>query len=333
VGMSLAASFWLVLLGGFGLSALATGWMARFAGRLGLVHAPNHRSSHSSPTPHGGGAGIVLAGTAVAMWVRAANAPEWLLPVIVLALLIAAIGLWDDLRPMPVLPRLVTHFLACLGALLFIHGAAAPVLSVALVLVGVWWLNLFNFMDGIDGLAGSEALFMLFAASILAAGFAPSVVLNPAWQWMFLSGGAIAGFLVWNWPPAKIFMGDVGSTYLGFVLFVFGIVSTFEGWLSFPVWLILGALFVADATITVLRRILRGERWMEAHRQHAYQRLSRRWNSHRAVTWLAIVTNLAYLLPLAFAAMRWPDLAWVAAGVAYLPLALIMAIWAPKGVD
>jgi Fuc2NAc and GlcNAc transferase len=193
-----------------------------------------------------------------------------------------------------------------------------------LLFAGVWWINLFNFMDGIDGIAASQAVFMLVAAAVLGVWFHPGVADVSGWLWMLAVAAATLGFLRFNWPPARIFMGDVGSTYLAFMIFALALLSVREGWLTYPVWLVLGAVFVSDASVTLLRRMLAGERWFEAHRSHAYQRLSRRWGSHRRVTLLSISFNLLLLAPLAWTCLAWPRWAWVCVVLTYTPLAAAM---------
>jgi Fuc2NAc and GlcNAc transferase len=141
---------------------------------------------------------------------------------------------------------------------------------------------------------------------------------------------ASAGFLIWNWPPAKIFMGDVGSGYLGYVIAVLAMAATRDNPAAVWVWLILGGVFFVDATVTLARRSLLGERLDEAHRSHAYQWLARRWRSHRRVTLSVLAVNVFWLLPAAWLAMRYPRAAlWSLAG-AFAPL-IILAIAAGAG--
>lgn len=294
--------------------------IARHGAALGLVEIPNERSSHVRPTPRGGGAGVVLAGALAGGALLGAGAGGGFWFVLAVALAFAALGLWDDLRGLPVGLRLVAQFA---GIAMLLAASPAPVTlpAFAILLVGgVWWVNLFNFMDGIDGLAATQALTMLLGAAGLAAWLHPDVVGNPEWVWMLAVAGAVAGFLALNWPPARIFMGDVGSLFLGFVLFGCAWVSVGQGWMSWPAWLILGAAFIADATVTLLRRVQRGDRWMQPHRLHGYQRLARRWRSHRAVTLLFAGINLGILLPLAACALRYPAWGWGLACLAGLSL-------------
>jgi len=199
-----------------------------------------------------------------------------------------------------------------------------------LFFVGAWWINLFNFMDGIDGIAGMQAVFMLLGGAGLAAWANPAAFTSPVWMLMLCVAVATMGFLLLNWPPAKIFMGDVGSTWLGFMIFALALLSIQAGWLSYAAWLVLTAVFVTDATVTLLTRMARGERWYEAHRSHAYQRLSRRWHGdrkagHRSVTLLVTTINLLWLAPWAWACLLWPQwaLGWVL--FAYAPLVVGVA--------
>lgn len=323
----------------FGLLALALAavsgvvadWVRRHADRLGLLHHPNQRSSHARLTPHGGGIGIVLGGTLAGLvlaWGEPMGAQVG--PVLWLSLVIGFVGLWDDVQPAPARWRLLVQFLACSGALVGLGtvGDGAVGLLI-LVLAAMWWINLFNFMDGIDGLAGMQAVFMLIAGAVLMMHFTPEATGQVTWRWVVLLSAASTGFLWLNWPPAKIFMGDVGSTYLGFLLFFLGWMTVDAGLIRYSTWMTLGALFVCDATSTLLVRVCRGERWFEAHRSHVYQLLARHWHSHRSVTLLALAINLAVMAPAAWSTMRWPEWEWWVVGIVYSLsfLLLIAARW------
>jgi Fuc2NAc and GlcNAc transferase len=182
-------------------------------------------------------------------------------------------------------------------------------------------------MDGIDGIAASQAIFMAGAGGALAllAGLSNA---TPAVGLIFAA--VSLGFLVWNWPPARIFMGDVGSGYLGFALAVIGLASMREHGVMLPVWLILSSVFLIDATVTLLRRLARRERVYEAHRSHAYQWQARRWNSHLRVTVACWLLNLLWLAPWAWLCVRFPALgAWFVAG-AWTPL-IVLAVACGSG--
>jgi len=192
--------------------------------------------------------------------------------------------------------------------------------SILAFLGGVWMINLYNFMDGIDGLAAAQAIYMLGFACLAGVAFQGDAAFAQVGPWMLAVAGASAGFLWHNWAPARIFMGDIGSTFLAFTILALACLTLRAGWLSLPFWLILGALFISDATVTLLRRMTTGQAWLEAHRSHAYQRLSRRWGSHGRTSMLAIAINLAWLAPLAWLAMARPQWAPALVVLAYLPL-------------
>lgn len=330
----------LTLLGVAAVVAFAvTALMRRNARRLGTIQAPNERSSHTTPTPSGGGIGIVAGGTvataaliAPAAWPLGAGA--------IAALGVAAIGFVDDRTPLPARVRLTAQLLLValtialtvpLDGLASKVGLPLPALLVAAIalVVAVYWINLFNFMDGIDGIAGSQAIFMCCAAALVMVLGAPDAAGTLPF-WMLLTvAAATAGFLILNWPPARIFMGDAGSTYLGFMIVLLGLVTIANGTVSLAQWSILAAAFVTDATVTLARRLAQRERVFEAHRRHAYQHLSRRWKSHRRVTASFIAVNLVWLLPLSWVSAM-PGWTWPALALAYLPL-IAVAVLAGAG--
>lgn len=310
-------------------------WVRHRAEALRLVQAPNHRSSHVQPTPNGGGLGIVVAGSLAG--VGLGHFSGWTISWFVLGLgaLLAAAGLRDDIQHLPARVRFGVHVAVCTG-LLFALGDLPSisfrlglqfemggwVLSGLLLLAGVWWINLFNFMDGIDGIAGVQAVFMLLGGAALAAWANANVISSPVWMLMLCVAAATVGFLLLNWPPAKIFMGDVGSTWLAFIVFALALLSVQADWLSYATWLVLAAVFVTDATVTLITRVLGGERWYEAHRNHSYQKLARRSSGHRPVMLLAVAINVLWLAPLAWACAAWPlwTFWWVL--LAYAPLVI-----------
>jgi Fuc2NAc and GlcNAc transferase len=246
-------------------------------------------------------------------------------------LVVAAVGLLDDRRPLPPALRLVAHLGAALWGLVWVGGlptlrlgdhliSLGPAGIVVGALVIMWVLNLFNFMDGIDGIAASEATFIAWAGAALS-GIAAAAGGASAAAWIF--GGVCLGFLPWNWPPARIFMGDVGSGYLGFVVSLLALLASRGRPAELWVWLILGGVFFVDATVTLVRRLLRGEPVQQAHRAHAYQWLARRWQSHLKVTLAVQAVNLFWLLPCAIAATLYPVAAAAVAALALAPLAAL----------
>jgi Fuc2NAc and GlcNAc transferase len=321
-------------------AAVALAWLLTCVARsraiaLRMLDVPNARSSHGTPMPRGGG--LAVAGTATVGFVVLATSNQLevsLLSALLGGIPIAVIGFADDLRPVRAFVRLAVHATAALWAIGWLGGLRElPVggwvlpLGVAGYAVSalaiIWSVNLFNFMDGIDGIAGSEGAFVAWAASALMISMGASSGIAAA---ALLLGAACIGFLWWNWPPAKIFMGDVGSGYLGYVMAVLALAAARDNPEALWVWLILGGVFFVDATVTLIRRLIRGERVYEAHRTHAYQWLARRWGSHGRVTVAVLLTNVFWLLPCAtFATLR-PSLAAVTTLVALAPLVAIAIV-------
>jgi len=327
-------TYWLLLPVVAGLSLVLTGGLRRYALARSLVDIPNARSSHSVPTPRGGGVAIVASFLLALPWLAVAGLASWRL---VWALLgagtgSALLGFLDDHGHVAARWRLLGHFAAA-GWALFWLGGLPPVMVLGHTLdlgwVGhglavvylVWLLNLYNFMDGIDGIASVEAICVCLGAAALYAlpGTAGGGQAVDLWLPLLLAC-AVAGFLAWNFPPARIFMGDAGSGFLGVTL---GILSLQAAWTAPQLlwsWVILLGVFVMDATFTLLHRLLRGDKVYQAHRSHAYQHATRQFGRHLPVTLTVAAINLCWLLPIAL---------WVASGrvdgvvglsVAYAPL-------------
>lgn len=322
------------------LAFLLTGIMRKLALSHGVLDVPNERSSHSTPTPRGGGVAIVLAtiATSVALAWRGVLDIELFLALTGGGIIVALVGFLDDRRQLSARIRLAAHLAAAVWALACMGGLPPLRYGDQLVSFGwqgyvigalgiAWTLNLFNFMDGVDGIAASEAVFIAWGGALLPLGAGSSAAV-PA---MALAFGAVCcGFLLWNWPPARIFMGDVGSGYVGYVIVVLALAAARENPAALLVWLILGGVFFSDATVTLLRRLARRERVFEAHRTHAYQWLSRRWGSHRSVTVAVAIVNLAWLLPCAWLATVHPSLArWIV--IASLAPLAVLALMAGAG--
>jgi Fuc2NAc and GlcNAc transferase len=310
------------------VSFVLTGRVRRYAQER-LLDVPNARSSHSEPTPRGGGLAVVLAfAPAVAVLFRVGGISFGDMMALSGGLAVAGIGFWDDHRHVPAGWRMAAHFAAAAWALCWLGGISQLAMDGQYLVLGwlgsaiavifiVWMLNLFNFMDGIDGIAGAETVFVATAAAGL-------LLLGPGEGRHALPLGvlafAVAGFLIWNWPPAKIFMGDVGSGYLGFLLGVFAVLTAITRELSLVVWLILSGVFFVDATFTLLRRISSGQRWYDAHRSHAYQRAAVLLAGHKRVTLGVLLIDGFWLLPWGCAAVFWPHLELWFLLVAYMPL-------------
>ncbi|HYD64424.1 glycosyltransferase family 4 protein [Azospirillum sp.] len=305
-------------------SWLLVGRVLAYLRHRAILDHPNDRSSHTIPTPRGGGWGVMLtvlpAWALVGVWT---GNPVQVVPVLAAAAALMAISWIDDRRGLGAGPRFLTQ-VAAVAVGLAALPADQPVLQGWLPLwldralagfAWLWFVNLFNFMDGIDGLAGSEAATVGGGLALVAA----LAGLDPALGLYGLAvAGAALGFLGWNWHPAKVFMGDVGSVPLGYLL----------GWLLLGVaahgyWaaaLLVPLYFLADATITLLRRASEGKKVWQAHREHFYQKATQRGRTHAQVV-LAVLAANAALVALAAASL---EVGWatVPAGAAVVLLLL-----------
>lgn len=316
----------------FILSLLMTAGIRRYALARSVMDVPNARSSHTVPTPRGGGVAIVLTFLLATVGLMLAGAVD---SHVLVALggggaLIAIVGFMDDHGHIPARWRLLGHFIAAAWMLGWLGGLPPFTIfglgldlgwggSMLAAVYLVWLLNLYNFMDGIDGIASIEAISVCVGVAVLysLSGLEQYAVLPT------VLAAAVAGFLVWNFPPAKIFMGDAGSGFLGIVL---GGLSLQAAWISPELlwcWLILLGVFIVDATFTLIRRLLRGDKVYEAHRSHAYQFASRTFGRHLPVTLAVAVLNLCWLLPIAFCVARLGLDGAVGVVLAYIPLVLL----------
>ena len=301
------------------IAALAARGAIAYAHRRGMLDQPGQRRSHTLPTPRGGGIGIVLACLIVLPGILCSLPGPWdaeTIACLELALvLVAAIGWWDDHRPLRQWPRLGVQLAATalFSAALLAGGNLAWAWLPLLVLAGAWSINLHNFMDGIDALLAQQGIFVAAGLGCLAASAGQPALAGAG----FTTAAACLGFWFYNRPPARIFMGDVGSGSVGFLLFALSaMLWRIEPALLWPA-LILGSGFVADASLTLLNRFLRGRRWYAPHREHLYQWLVRSGGTHaRAAAWY-LGWNLLVAAPAAVAARQHPAMALPACAVVY----------------
>lgn len=316
------------------IAAFILTWvLRRYALVSSLMDIPNERSSHSVPTPRGGGVAIVLSFLAV---LPLLGVLQWLPWSFVIGIVgagagVAVLGFLDDHGHIAARWRLLGHFASAAWALYWL-GGLPPLLvlgySFDLGVIGhvlaavyiVWLLNLYNFMDGIDGIASIEAICVCFGGALLYLLLGASTLVLVS----VLLAAAVAGFLCWNFPPARIFMGDAGSGFLGLILAVLSLQAAwFKAELLWS-WVILLGVFVVDATFTLLRRLLRGDKVYEAHRSHAYQYASRQYAAHRPVTLAVMLINLIWLLPMALlVGLGYLD-GLLGVLIAYIPLVLLV---------
>lgn len=314
------------------LATIGAGVVRRYALRSQLLALPGARSSHALPTPTGGGAGLVCA-LLLLTWAPGLPAPLPVWWVVVAApgvAVLAVVGWVDDRRNTPWRIRLAVQFLVslaliswwCLQKPGWEVWAGWPARGVdALALGGmVWIMNAWNFMDGSDGMAGSQGLFSalalawLFAVAGDTAGTALAVVL----------AGACAGFLVWNLPTAKLFLGDTGSVPLGFAVAALLGSGLISGAVPLAAAPLVMAPFMIDAGMTLLTRVMRGERWYTAHRQHLYQRLIAHGWPHGRVLLLYQGVNVLIMAPAIVITTNNPNWAWPLAGMG---IALLTVAW------
>ena len=270
------------------VSLVLAGLLRRWLMARQILDRPNERSAHSIPVPRGGGLAIL-----------AVLLPGWaflepaLWPLLLAAILLAAAGWWDDLRGLGPWPKLAVQILAVALGLYetgpLTRGFLPLPIDLALTgLAWLWFVNLFNFMDGIDGIASVEAITIGLGLTIIGLWFATYADLAALSTCLV---GAVLGFLYWNWHPAKLFLGDVGSQALGFLLGFLLLRTAAQG--AWAAAFILPLYFLADASWTLARRLLAGENIMAAHAQHIYQQAVRLGRNHGQVATSVLIANLA----------------------------------------
>jgi Fuc2NAc and GlcNAc transferase len=316
----------------FILTLLFTGYMRHYALKKNIIDTPNERSSHSVPTPRGGGVAVVCSYLlALAVLIYTQQLSVYIgLTLIVAGFVVALLGFLDDHGHINSMLRLAIHFLVAIGVVISLGGFAEVtvfngvqlgfIANIIAVLFLVWLLNLYNFMDGINGIASVEAITITVSMAILY--FILNISLNSESLW--LMAACVFGFLLWNFPKAKIFMGDACSGFLGLTLGILALIALKENLALFCAWIICMGVFVVDATYTLIKRVLSGYKMYDAHRSHSYQILSRRWGSHTPVTLIVAAINIFWLFPIAYMTViqQWayPELAVL---IAYLPLVLL----------
>lgn len=321
-----------LLLAVFILTWVLTWGLRRYALAKHVLDVPNSRSAHTEPTPRGGGLGFVAAVLLVVPYLGYLGflVPSGSLALVCGGVFIASLGFLDDHGHVGTAWRLLGHAVAAVAALYWVRGlppldvlgwALNPgVLSYGLALFYlVWLLNLYNFMDGIDGLAGIEALSVCVGMAIL---YGLTGDLGLLVVPLILAAGAL-GFLCWNFPVARIFMGDAGSGFLGFIFGVLSIQAAHVNPAFFWSWLILLGVFIVDASVTLMWRCVYREKIYQAHATHAYQHASRRVGRHDWVTLGVLLINILWLFPIAgCVALGYLQGFWGVI-VAYIPLILL----------
>jgi Fuc2NAc and GlcNAc transferase len=326
------AIFAVVVFVGFVLTLL----IQKSALRTNRLDIPNERSSHTSPTPRGAGLAVVVAFLLglVALLVDKSISDDVFLAIALPGLIVAIIGLLDDRgRLTSAKWRLVGHFVCALLAVWLVGGLPELPLANATIDFGlagditavvylVWMLNLFNFMDGIDLITGVQTVTTSAGIAMLLLASTES----DFWKVFVVITASILGFLFFNLPPAKIFLGDVGSGFIGFITAVISLAIAKDEPLVAWAMIILLGVFVTDATVTLLRRLLSREHVYVAHRTHAYQHLSKKLNRHLPVSLGVGAINLLFLLPIAWLVAESKIIPIFGLLIAYAPLVIVAAL-------
>lgn len=301
---------------------------------------PNERSSHKNPTPRGGGVAVVAAFLfgLLALLIRRDIDAESFYAIVLPGALVAIIGYLDDLgRVTAARLRLIGHFVAALIAIYILGGLPPmPLFSATLdiglvgniiaVLFLVWMLNLFNFMDGIDSITGIEALTSCLILTI----FLINKSDTELWRVPALLCAAVIGFLYFNWPPAKIFLGDIGSGFIGFTIGTISLViAKSQPLITWAVIILLG-VFIVDATVTLIRRVYDKQQISAAHRSHAFQHLANNADRHLKVSLSIAAVNIFWLAPIAWLVVDQQLQPIVGVSIAYVPL-VVLAIYFKAG--
>ncbi len=275
-------------------SLILTFLVRKMALKNNIIDKPNERSSHTVPTPRGGGLAIVVVWFIGLILSYLNNyVGKELFFALASGFILALVSFLDDLFDLSPKVRLLAQALSAFGALYFLGGvqlfpgdnSILYVFGNLIFFVGIiWFINLYNFLDGIDAYAAQEAIVVSIGLII----FVGTPMLG-------ILIASVSGFLVWNWPKAKIFMGDVGSTQLGFIIVVLGLYHHQSGEMELWYWLALTALFWFDASITLWRRWRNKEKLSQAHKKHAYQRIVQSGFSHQKTSLFAILLNLLFI--------------------------------------
>jgi len=290
-----------------------------------MLDLPGDRHSHTEPTPRGGGAGLVVALALASLpWFHAsAVLPFWLLCSLPGFTVLSLMGWWDDKKPLSVQLRLFVQVVVSFYLVLCFQPngeSLGTVPALLAVLYLMWMTNLYNFMDGSNGMAGFQGVFAGLTLAWLfdGANDYPATVLS------LILAVACLGFLPWNLGRARVFMGDVASGSLGFAIASLLIFGVFSNEISIPVaWLVM-LVFLCDSTLTLVARVLRGEQWYNPHKQHLYQQLIVRGWSHTRVLSVYQLINLVLVIPAIAVAVNRP---LVATAVATLTTAAIAVVW------
>ena len=325
--------FFLLIICSALLTLILGGIFHRYNNIPNLIDIPNSRSSHATPTLKGGGVVIMFTFIASLMGLYYLDilSSKIYFNLVMCSCVIGLVGFMDDIKEVNPRIRLVIHFLTAAIGLYLLNGFKEVLFlgdtvnlgflgNVLAMIYIVWFLNLYNFMDGIDGIASLQAITVCGAFAFINFWIFPSFDL---WKVSLLFTSCILGFLYWNFPKAKIFLGDTGSGFIGLFLALFSIEASNNHPVLLWVFLILMSVFLVDATLTLFYRIYNNEVIFKAHSSHAYQKAATMFNSHILVTKFICLINLLWLFPMAFLVALGLIQGIVGLGIAIFPLTLL----------
>ncbi len=324
---------YLLVILSFALAAPLTFLARHYAIKKQLVDIPDERRNHRQATPRGGGIGFVISFSTLLIVVTLMDLIVMNISLVMLAsiILITAMGYMDDHRNISSISRLASQVIAAVGVMLFLplpesfHVIAnfyvtGWALQAGVFISIIWLINVYNFMDGIDGITSIEVISVCLLMYLLL--FWQNDLNNQALLLLLLPA-AVTGFLLFNWPPASIFMGDVGSCFLGLVMGIMSLLLWSIGDANMWAWVILQGVFVIDSVVTLLRRAARGVKVFDAHSQHAFQHAFRRFNSAHKILMASFIIKLLWLAPWAYAVVNLYVSPLIGLVLAYIPLVVI----------
>lgn len=296
------------------IAFLLTYFIKANSAKFRLIDVPNHRSLHVLPTPRGGGIAFVLPILLSYLFFLDTIPTELIWG----SFLIAALGLWDDLKSTSSLARLVIQVLIASTVAFFSQYDLNFVQYAAFIFLLVWAVNIYNFMDGSDGLAATYGITTSLMIALLFVFQKPDLITQT--YPLLIMSASILGFLYWNLSPAKIFMGDVGSGFLGFVFAFLSFQFVIKSTLSLATIIIVFSIFIADTTWTLIARGLSGQKIFQAHRLHCYQKIIQNGLSHKYLNLGLLLVNIVWVLPLAILTLKFEKLQYYLAIICYVPL-------------
>ena len=322
----------------FLVSFLGIYLLKKYALQLNLVAIPNERSLHNKVIPRGGGViiAIIFLAFNLVFYISGQMKTAEFLALFGGGLIMSVTGFLDDILELKASIRFLIQFLAVGWGLYWVGGIPSIAFFEGLsglyviangiaVVVLVWFINAFNFMDGIDGMATSGATFF----SLSVGGYFLWQGIEPYGSLLIILAACSLAFLYFNWPPAKMFLGDSGSTFFGYFFGVILIITVKNSSLSIWTWLIILAYFITDTTTTTFLRLCLVKRWYHPHRSHAYQNLARVIDNHKFVTSLITGINVFYLLPLAYLSIEYQQYGWLGFLASVIPIFVFVLRYGP----